>query len=341
MTVVVNGRFLRATPVGLHRVARSMLDAVIEVGLEVTVLAPPGVDDPRVDRHGWGVAGRYGDHLWEQVALPLAARDAIVLSLANTAPLASPRSVVVVHDLAPVVGPQWFAKNIRAYARLVLAAARRARLVVTVSEAVRRELIGVGVDPGRVDVVHPAVDPSFRPADDDLVADVRARHGLDKPFALLAGWADPRKDVTTALAAHHLARVDVDHDLVLVGRTHPSFARVDVGSADSVRNLGYVSDHEMRALLTAASVLLYPTRYEGFGLPPLEAWACGTPTLVSDLPVLRESLQGNGMFLPPGDVPIWAHALRGAIAGELSVPSLPTWNWHDAGRKLRDVLWGI
>jgi glycosyltransferase involved in cell wall biosynthesis len=78
--------------------------------------------------------------------------------------------------------------------------------------------------------------------------------------------------------------------------------------------------------------------YEGFGLPPLEAWACGTPALVSDIPVLRESTDSKGELLPVGDVEAWADALRRALRGDVVVPDPPVWTWADAGRQLLGVL---
>ena len=155
---------------------------------------------------------------------------------------------------------------------------------------------------------------------------------------MFVGCADPRKDLPTAVAAHRLARDSVPHDLVLVGRPHVTFAHVDVPAEPTVRALGYVPDDDIRALLTGADALLYPSRYEGFGLPPLEAWACGTPALIADIPVLRETTAGAGTLLPPGDVSAWAEALAAAVRGELSVPPLPTRSWADVGAELADIL---
>lgn len=334
MTVAVNGRFLRATPVGLHRVAASMLDAAIAAGLDVEVLAPPGVDDHRVDRTVWGPPGRFGDHAWEQLMLPVAAGGRTVLSLANTSPLLAGRSVVLVHDLATFAGPQWFSRSTRAYGRLVLAGARRAARVLTVSEAVRAELAAAGVAGDRITVVRPAVDPAFGPAAPDRVDALRRQHRLDRPFALFIGWADPRKDVATAIAAHREVRHDIDHDLVVIGRPHVTFAPVSLPTDPSIRRLGYVTDDELRALLTGAVALLYPSRYEGFGLPPIEASACGTPALVSDIPVLRETTEGRARLLHVGDVDAWARALRAALHGDVPAPHRPSWTWVDAGNVL-------
>jgi glycosyltransferase involved in cell wall biosynthesis len=226
----------------------------------------------------------------------------------------------------------------RAYAAAVLRSARRAEQVITVSHTVRGELADRGVDPERLTVVSPAVDPRFAPATDAEVAAVRVRFGLDRPYALLTGWADPRKDALTAVAAHQRVVDDIAHDLVLVGGRHPTFAPVELPTAPGVRRLGHVSDDELVALLTGAAVLLYPSRYEGFGLPPLEALACGTPAVASDIPALRESTAGLVRLAPPADVDQWAAALRDGLAGQLSCPSPPSRSQQEVGRQLADAL---
>ena len=326
----MNGRFLRATPTGLHRVARSLLSALRQHGVPVEVLVPGDVDDPLADRRLPAPPGRAGDHLWEQLILPLAARRNPVLSLANTAPVARRRAAVLVHDLATVVNPQWFRRELRLYGAISLAAARRATVVLTVSHQVAGELAEKGVDPERITVVRPALDERFRPASPDEVADMRRRHRLDRPFVLHVGWADPRKDAALAARAHLAAVADHPHDLVLTGLAHRNFAAVDLPQAATIRHVGYVSDGDLLALMTGASAFLFPSRYEGFGLPPLEATACGTPALVSDIPALRESTSGAATVLPVGDLGAWADTLRAALDGAVEPGPLPRWTWADA-----------
>lgn len=334
---VVDGRFLVARPTGLHRVAREFVTAARDAGLDADVWAPSGTTDPLVDRTIRVPKGRAGGRIWEQFVLPAAARGTTVWSLTNTAPLLAP-GVVVVHDLAATVGPQWFAGSMRAYAATVLHSARRAKLVVTVSGAIRDELIQHGVRPERLTVVSPAVDARFTPATADAVAKVRAAHKLDRPYALLVGWADPRKDAQTAVAAHRLVVDRHAHDLVLLGSSHPTFAPVDLPPLPSVRRLGHVSDGDLVGLLTGATVLLYPSRYEGFGLPPLEALACGTPAVASDIPALRESTAGRVRLEPPGDVDSWAAALTAGLAGQLSRARPPTRSPQEVGQQLVAAL---
>lgn len=336
-TYVVNGRFLRVRPTGLHRMARMLLVAALDAGLDAEVFAPGDTDDPLVDRRLRGPRGRAGGHVFEQVMLPLAARGRPVLSLTNTAPLAS-HGVVMVHDLAPLVGPQWFARSMRLYVESVLVAARRASQVLTVSAAVAEELAAHRVDPGRITVVRQAVDPRFAPAPAADVAEVRGRLGLDRPYAVMVGWRDPRKDVATAVAAHRRVVPDVPHDLVLVGGSHPVFAPVSEPVEPTVRVLGYVPDEDLVPLLTGAAVLLYPSRYEGFGLPPLEALACGTPAVASDIPALRESTAGTARLATAGDVDAWAAALRETLVDGGPLPPPPAWTWSQAAEQLIAAL---
>jgi glycosyltransferase involved in cell wall biosynthesis len=336
--IEVNGRFLRSRPAGMHRVGRELLAGLARAGVATEVLAPPGVTDPLVDRVVAAPPGKAGDLAWEQTSLPWAARGRPLLSLANTAPLLHRRNAVLVHDLAPLVGPQWFARSMQGYVRLVLATARRAPLVLTVSHAVADELEAAGVRRERLVVVHNAVGPQFRRAEPTDVEAVRSRHGLASPYLLMVGWADPRKDVATAVRAHVLAAREAPHELVVVGQTDSTFSAADVPEAPSVRHLGYVDEADMVPLLSGAAALVYPSRYEGFGLPPLEAIACGTPALVSDLPVLRETGRGRAVHLPSGDVAAWAEAMVRAVRGGLPVPDPVPWTWDDAAGVLAGAL---
>ncbi len=334
MTIVVNGRFLPQRPGGLQRTARSLLEALLVHGIDLQVLCPTA--DALADRVVPMPPGRTGGQLWEQALLPLLAHGRPLLSLANTAPLLGRGSTVLVHDLAPLVGPQWFVPSMRHYGALVLAGARRARQVVTVSRTVADELRRRGVRPDRIAVVPPAVDPLFGPASRTEVDDLRGRLGLDLPYLVLPGWADPRKDAATAVAAS--ASLPTPHLLVLVGGGRDVFAHVPTPTSPRVLVPGHLTDADLRTLLTGAQALVYPSRYEGFGLPPLEAWACGTAALVSDLPVLRESTHGRATYLPAGDVAAWATALDAAVHERPPAPPPLTRTWADAAAELAVLL---
>ncbi|HVU61365.1 MAG TPA: glycosyltransferase family 1 protein [Mycobacteriales bacterium] len=338
MSLVVDGRFLSGRATGLHRVARGFVAAAKEAGVDLEVWTPGRVDDPLADRALRVPGGRLGGRLWEQVILPAAAARHTIWSLTNTAPLARP-GIVVVHDLAATVGPEWFAGSMRLYAHSVLTSARRAKHVITVSRAVRSELVAHGVGEERITVVSPAVDGRFAPAPSADVERLRASLGLDAEYVVMVGWADPRKDVATAVAAHERTVGELPHDLVLVGSGHPTFAPVPRPSGERIKIVGHASDPDLVALLTGAKALLYPSRYEGFGLPPLEAMACGTPAIVSDIPALRESTAGSSARLvAPEDAEGWAAALREGLSGTLTRPSPPTRSWQSVGAELAASL---
>jgi glycosyltransferase involved in cell wall biosynthesis len=333
MRLVVNGSFLGRDATGLQRAARSLLQASLEIGLSAQVAAPPGVADPLVSRTpGPRVPPFTWRRVWEQAVLPVAAREGQVLSLTNTAPLAG-HNAVWVHDLAPIVGRQWFVPAMRWYGRLVIAAARRAERVLTVSQQVGAELAAAGVQ-APIEVVRPAVDVTFRAASDGEVRAALPRLGVRPPYVLLIGWPDPRKDAATAVAAHAAALRARSHQLVLTGLPRPVFTDVQIPASPTIRKLGFVTDSDLRALLTGAAALLYPSRYEGFGLPPLEAWRCGTPAIVSDLPAVWEATEGRAVYLTPGDVRAWTDAIVAAIDGQIAAPEPVTWAWQDAARRL-------
>lgn len=339
MTLIVNGRFLKnPRPTGMHRVGRALIDAGRAAGLPLRVLAPPGVLDPRVDATPWGPPGRLGAHAWEQGALPIAARRRALLSLLNTTPVALARAAVMVHDLAWRADPHWHARSIRFYGALVEAGARRARVVLTPSRAVADEVRAARLSGGAVTVVRPAVDPAFTAASAADVDAVRRDHGLERPYLLMTGWQHPRKDAATAIAAHLELVGSSPHDLVLVGTGSPTFGAVDLPRRDSVRQLGFVPDERLVALMTGAAGFLYPSLYEGFGLPPLEALACGTPALVSDLPVLRETTGDAAVLVAAGDVRAWRLAMAEALRGGLVAGTPPAWTWADAGAQLAEAV---
>jgi glycosyltransferase involved in cell wall biosynthesis len=339
VTLVVNGRFLRAArPTGMHRVARSLVEAARARGLDAEVLAPPGVEDALVDRTVWGPPGRFGDHAWEQLSLPVAAGSRPLLSLLNTAPAAPRRAATMVHDLGFRVGPQWYSGGTRAYGAVVMAAARRARVVLTVSHAVADELVAAGLSAQRLRVVRPAADPRWRPQPADRVDAVRARFGLERPYCLVIGWKHARKDAQTVVEAHLKLVSQLPHDLVLVGTGHQTFRSVRLPDHPSIRVLGYVADTDLPALMGGAAAFLYPSLYEGFGIPVVEALQCATPAIVSDLPVLREASEGAAHFVPPGDVERWAAAIEAAVGGQLPRGAAPAWTWDDAAGQLISAL---
>ena len=238
-------------------------------------------------------------HAWEQLVLPARAarlRARALLCPANLAPLAFPRNVVVIHDAAVLRHPEWYSRTYAGWQRLVLPAlARRALHVVTVSEFSRRELTALlGVAPERVSVVPGGVGTAFSPDADPRPA--RAALALARPYVLCVASHTARKNLRALVpAARALGRDGVD--VVVAGGRRPQFARED--GLDALRLLGHVDDALLPGLYAGAEAFVLPSLYEGFGLPVLEAMACGTPVIASEAAGLPGTCGGAARLVAP------------------------------------------
>ncbi|MBK6769710.1 MAG: glycosyltransferase family 4 protein [Ardenticatenales bacterium] len=251
--------------------------------------------------------------------------------------LAPPRpgapTVVTIHDLSFLRHPDLAEPSLaRFLRRTVPRAARRAAHVLADSAWTRDDVIDLlDVPPERVSVAYAGVDAAFRPRVDRADAGIRARLGIDKPYVLGVGTIEPRKDWPTLIAAFGTAFAgggatgdSGDRALVLAGglgwRTEGTVAAASAARAAGVdvRLLGFVADDDLPALYRGADAFAFPSRYEGFGLPPLEAMACGVPTAVSDASCLPEVTGDAALHVPAGDVEGWAAALR-ALVGDAAL----------------------
>ena len=232
-------------------------------------------------------------------------------------PLRRAAGVVTVHDLAYLRYPDTVDDQVRTYRHHVPDALRRALRVVTVSRAVSEELCTeYALDPAAVTVAHNGVDEAWASAL-PLPAAERARLGLPERYLLFVGNLEPRKGLPTLSRAHAAARRDDPSvpTLVLVGPPGwgDAWGKHPPDRAD-VHHLGFLPDDDLRSVVAGAVALCMPSRYEGFGLPVLEALACGRPALVSDIPAHREVGGDQVRYLPVGDVDAWAQAIMDAVA---------------------------
>ncbi len=227
-------------------------------------------------------------------------------------------SVMTLHDIILIrsAADYYSPRRARMYARRLQKRVREVDHIITVSEFSRRDIIDwSGVSENKVSVVYNGVPEQFRPVEDETeLEDVRARYGLPRRFVLAVGSTEPRKNIRTAIEAFALIRrVRPELSLAVTG---VDYCRVGSGSAfagldpEGVIFAGYVRDADMPALYSLAEALLFPSLYEGFGLPPLEAMACGTPVVTSSTTSLPEVAGDAAMLVDPTSAGELAAALE-------------------------------
>jgi glycosyltransferase involved in cell wall biosynthesis len=217
--------------------------------------------------------------------------------------------VVTIHDLGFVLHAETVDRTSLAYQRLVPRALERARVIVTPSHAAADDLVEVyQTDRDRIMVTPLGVDPAWAVTAPASPQWLEAR-GIPPRYLLFVGTLEPRKNVPVLIAAHALLRRDDPNTPPLVLAGAAGWGDVEF-SPDDVVWPGYLPQADLRRLTAGAAALILPSRYEGFGLPALEALACGVPAVVSDLPVLREVTGGLAQYVPVGDVDALAATLR-------------------------------
>ncbi len=253
--------------------------------------------------------------LWMQAILPFQVQR-VGVDLCHftngVAPLfCSVPMVVTLHDASLWLYPQYhYPRRLLAMRPLIPWVVRRARAVITVSESARRDLVRVlGLPTSKVHVVYEAPAPCFRPLPPGRwQARLRARYGLPARYALYVGTIEPRKNLVRLIRAMSLLHTGyrLDCGLVVVGprgwkdrAVFDTVARLEL--ADRVRFLGYVPTEDVCALYNLADVFVFPSLYEGFGLPVLEAMACGAPVITSQVDALAEVAGGAAALVDPRD----------------------------------------
>ena len=342
MRIAINGYFMQVPGSGTGRYLNNLLRAVgrLDGVNEYVVLGPNTIEElpGTPSTFTWrgvsvGAGSRGGENveklLWEQHTFPSAAKreHARVMHIPHFAPPVRRQhipTVVTIHDVIELRLPEYRRSPSAAlYGQLVAKAAKGVDMVIAVSEHAKRDIMEVlGVPPERIRVVPLAADPQFRRVlDAQRLAHVRAKYGLNERFVFYSGGLDSRKNVAgliAAFAAVYHEMGDPELRLLISGKVsqlgtnavfpdwRPMMRTLDI--ADAVV-CDYVTDDDLPLVYSATSCFVYPSRYEGFGLPPLEAMACGAPVVCSERTSLPEVVGRAGILVDPEDT----DALGGAI----------------------------
>jgi glycosyltransferase involved in cell wall biosynthesis len=263
------------------------------------------------------------------------------------------RALLTVHDLSFVRVPAAASPRLRAYLdRVVPDSVGRADHILADSQATKDDLVSLyKVSEGKVTVLLSGVDARFRHAADSLLMTIRSRYGLQRPFILSVGTIQPRKNYTRLIHAFvWLRQKGYDLDLVIVGGRgwlEDSIYQTvqDTRMQEYVHFIGYADENDLPPLYSAAECLAFPSLYEGFGLPILEAMACGTPVVTSNVSSLPEVAGDAALIVDPYDTESIAHAIQRLLDDTTLRSHLVQkgykraghFSWDESARKLRQI----
>jgi len=308
--IFINGRFLTQPVTGAQRYAREVVLALddllaaneIDRGrYTFVIVSPAGVSDfPDLKHITVRFVGPLRGQAWEQLILPFISRKGWLLSFCNAGPLLKRRHMVTIHDASVFAYPKAYSFGFRSWYQFALPVLGfTAAKILTDSHFSESELIKYcRLSPDKIAVVPLGVDHMNRLHSD---CNVFTKHRLgEKPYILAVSSLSPHKNYMRLAQAFNLFRNE-DVDIVIAGGANPKvFSDSNFSSSQAnVHFLGYVNDSELRALYERAHCFVYPSLYEGFGLPPLEAMVCGCPVIVSDAASLKEVCGAAALYCDP------------------------------------------
>jgi glycosyltransferase involved in cell wall biosynthesis len=292
---------------------------------------------PEFKNFQWMYLKSRSDRWWSLIKFPLTARRmgaSVIHTQYNLSPLVGGIGVTTVHDVSFLIEPGWFRPTDRVLlSRFVPSSARRAARVLTVSETSAADIVRLLPDlEPKLRVTPLALSLAIVPFDKEEAARlVRDELGVEGPYLLTVGTRWPRKNTALAIAAASMLPDSVPHRLVVTGKSGWG----DEGGGSRIVPIGYVSDRHLSALYSAADLFLVPSRYEGFGLTLLEAFACGAPVVCSSGGALPEVAGNAAVVLDSWEPEVWVKAILSVLQDSSKLLEL-----REAGkRRVRDFDW--
>lgn len=349
--IYVNARFLTQNITGAQRYAIEISRALKKINPDIDFLTPENiVHNELSDLFEAKRVGKLSGHFWEQVELPAYLKrqgKPLLLNLANTAPLNYSNKVVVIHDLSFLRHPEWFSKGFYlCYSFLIPRIIRNSRYVITVSEFSKREIMELlKVPQDKIKVIYNAVSEEFENQKiiDNTISNKYAN------YILAVSSLDPRKNFKNLILAFNKLNIP-GIKLVVAGKENRKvFNDTKMRRAADFTNVeftGHVSDAQLAGLYKNAKLFVYPSFYEGFGLPPLEAMSYGCPVIVSNLASLPEVCKDAAYYIEPYNVESIAEGIKKVLSDQVLREDLirkgreriKSFNWDNSAKKLNEVL---
>ena len=345
--VCINARFLTQRITGTQRYAIEISTHINKYLLsnEIFFLSPKNVlHSSLAAKLQVRTLGKLSGHLWEQMELPIFLKkkdNPLLVNLLNTGPLFYKNQVLTVHDLAFLRYPHWFSRKFYYFYRfLIPKLSKISRKIITVSEFSKKEIVSLlGIPSSKIEVVYNAVSNKFK----------YDPHREKDDIILSVSSIDPRKNFIRLILAFKRLNLP-QYKLLIVGSENKIFSNSEIRNlikeVPNVEFTGYVSDDELVKLYQKAKLFVYPSLYEGFGLPPLEAMACGTPVIVSNTASLPEVCGDAAYYVNPYDEKDIARGLETVLKDERLQKELTQkglervrmFSWEKSAAKLLGII---
>lgn len=353
MKIYFNGRFFSQRITGVQRYAFEMLkalDEVIDSGVastdEYVLLLPPHTEcNTALKRIKVRQIGHLKGHLWEQLELPFYTRDGFLVNFCNCAPILKKNQTVTIHDVAVLAYPSGFSFLFRLWYRIMFSClSMRLRLFFTVSEFSKKELNSyLGIPFDHIHVTYNGAEHIKKSVSDGVFQQFGVAAGR---YILAVGSVNPNKNFDLVLKVAE--RIPEYNFIIAGGGNSTVFRQKKMYVPDNVKFLGYVTDEELFALYAHAGCFLFPSLYEGFGIPPLEAMVCGCPVVASNSASIPEICGNAAIYCDPCLQDDWVDAIRivlgedhevhdSLVKNSLAVTSRYTWT-ASARKMMRMIL---
>ena len=288
--IQINGKFLSRDITGVERYANSLINEFISLGFKFNILKPKDSF----------IVGKY-QNIWEQF-IPYKMNGNLLFCPTNTGPINYKNKILTLHDAAVLSHPEWFSKYYSTIRKIMIPKLINSSLkIITVSDFSKNHICDrLNIDETKIEVIHNGVDiEKFKPM--GISNKVLKKYNLEKPFLLSVGSIEPRKNLKRIINSWmKLPKIYRDEfDLIIIGKKNEKFRETFIQEDNSIKNLGYVSDDDLITLYSMAHIFLYPSLFEGFGLPILEAMSCGAPVITSNYSALPEVGGNSVLYVDP------------------------------------------
>lgn len=348
--IYVNGRFLCHKMDGIGRFSLEICKQLKRLNLDFTIVVPKGLNYK--NEFGFEIVefGHLKSHFWEQIDLLLFLKSngsPLLLNLSGLGPLFYKNQIITIHDLSFYENKKWFSKAYTLfYSTATPVLARNAKKILTVSNFSKSEIIKyLKVDAVKIEVIYNAVATDLNKNLDNYETSPAIDSILNSKYILAVSSIDPRKNLQCLIDSFLNLKLK-DYKLVLVGKTSGHFNVKLRSDSQNIVFTGFVSDGDLSILYRKCEFFIYPSLYEGFGIPPLEAMKNGCAVIVSDIPSLKEVCSDAALYVNPYDVESIKNGMLKIIKDSKLKEELKSkgslrsqfFKWEESGDKVYEII---